>query len=739
MEDQEIIREFLVESTENLARVDREMVELERQPQNTDLLASVFRTIHTIKGTCGFLGFTRLEAIAHATENILSELRSGKRELTVELTSVILDAVDAIKRILASIETGGEEGPVFEQNVLACLRGVLGPGEEKDDEPARASEPRRSTLAADPAAGEESRQPKSSLVSDAGLRVDVGLLDRLMDMVGELVLTRNQVLQYNAQREDATLNTVSQRLNLITTELQEGVMKTRMQPIGVVWNKLPRIVRDLATMLRKEIDLRMEGAETELDRTIIEAIKDPLVHIVRNSCDHGIEAREVRVEQGKPARGCLSLRAFHEGGQVNIEISDDGAGMDPQRLRSKAQERGLLTAEQAQRLSDRDAVNLVFLAGFSTAQTVTNISGRGVGMDVVRTSIERIGGTVDLASTPGQGTTVRVKIPLTLAIIPGLVVWAGGERFLVPQASLQELIRLEGDAARTRIEYIQHTAVCRLRDRLIPLADLNQVLGLTSRRSAEEVSILVLQAGDAPFGLIVDTISDTQEIVVKPLGQHLKGLNCYAGATIMGDGKIALILDVAGIAARAEIFAAAEEEGAADRGAQVAVSGTLTSSLLLFRAGEFRRIAMPLGAVSRLESIPRSRVERASGREVVQYRNRLLPLVPLAGMLGSRAECQEEEQLHVVVYRAGSTDLGLVVDEITDIIQENVLSPYGSDRPGLVGSAIVGGKSTDFLDLDAVAGWANLAGEGSLANLRRMLSAGEQPAAEKGVMGEVAS
>ncbi|MGD0295560.1 MAG: chemotaxis protein CheA [Bryobacteraceae bacterium] len=739
MEDQEIIREFLVESTENLARVDREMVELERQPQNTDLLASVFRTIHTIKGTCGFLGFTRLEAIAHATENILSELRSGKRELTVELTSVILDAVDAIKRILASIETGGEEGPVFEQNVLACLRGVLGPGEEKDDEPARASEPRRSTLAADPAAGEESRQPKSSLVSDAGLRVDVGLLDRLMDMVGELVLTRNQVLQYNAQREDATLNTVSQRLNLITTELQEGVMKTRMQPIGVVWNKLPRIVRDLATMLRKEIDLRMEGAETELDRTIIEAIKDPLVHIVRNSCDHGIEAREVRVEQGKPARGCLSLRAFHEGGQVNIEISDDGAGMDPQRLRSKAQERGLLTAEQAQRLSDRDAVNLVFLAGFSTAQTVTNISGRGVGMDVVRTSIERIGGTVDLASTPGQGTTVRVKIPLTLAIIPGLVVWAGGERFLVPQASLQELIRLEGDAARTRIEYIQHTAVCRLRDRLIPLADLNQVLGLTSRRSAEEVSILVLQAGDAPFGLIVDTISDTQEIVVKPLGQHLKGLNCYAGATIMGDGKIALILDVAGIAARAEIFAAAEEEGAADRGAQVAVSGTLTSSLLLFRAGEFRRIAMPLGAVSRLESIPRSRVERASGREVVQYRNRLLPLVPLAGMLGSRAECQEEEQLHVVVYRAGSTDLGLVVDEITDIIQENVLSPYGSDRPGLVGSAIVGGKSTDFLDLDAVAGWANLVGESSLANLRRMLSAGEQPAAEKGVMGEVAS
>jgi two-component system, chemotaxis family, sensor kinase CheA len=736
MEDQEIIREFLIESVENLARVDREMVELEREPGNAHLLASVFRTIHTIKGTCGFLGFARLEAIAHAAEDILSDLRKGQRALSSELTTLILAAVDAIKRILGSIESGADEGPPFEQEILARLRGVMRAAESLPEsvdgalEEDHASGPEAGAAPPSSAvrAGESAR-PRSAHAADTGLRVDVGLLDRLMDMVGELVLTRNQVLQYNAQREDATLNAVSQRLNLITSELQEGVMKTRMQPIGVVWNKLPRIVRDVAAALDKDIELRMEGSETELDRTIIEAIKDPLVHIVRNSCDHGIETAPVRVAQGKPARGTLALRAFHEGGQVNIEISDDGAGIDVERVRAKAIERGLLTSEQSQRMPDREALNLVFLPGFSTARVVTSISGRGVGMDVVRTSIERIGGSVDLISSSGQGTTVKVRIPLTLAIIPGLVVWSGGERFLVPQASLQELIRIEGEGARTRIEYVHQTPVYRLRNRLIRLADLNALLGLTARRGPDEASIVVLQAGEECFGLMVDSISDTQEIVVKPLGQHLKGLNCYAGATIMGDGRIALILDVAGLAARAEVFAGQREEMAAADQTRAPAEAQEKKSLLLFRAGDCGRIAMPLDAVSRLERIPRSDVERACGREVIQYRNRLLPLVRLAGMLGENSE--DHEELPVVVYRAGATDLGLVVDEIADIVEECVLSPYGSDRAGLVGSAIVGGKTTDFLDLDVVAGWASLASESSVAGLRRALAADGQSVREE--------
>ena len=313
------------------------------------------------------------------------------------------------------------------------------------------------------AARREEDADRHSAVVDANIRVGVDLLDKLMDLVGELVLTRNQILQFNTEREDATLNATSQRLNLLTTELQESVMKTRMQPIGVVWNKFPRVVRDMSVSLGKQIELVMDGAETELDRTIIESIRDPLMHIVRNSCDHGIELPDDRVSAGKPPQGKLLLRAFHEGGQVNIEISDDGAGIDGERVRQKAVEKGLLRPEQASKLSEREAINLIFLPGFSTSQTVTNISGRGVGMDVVKSHVEKIGGVVDVSSLPGEGSTVKIKIPLTLAIIPGLVVTSGGQRFVIPQVSLLELIRVEGGASDKRIEHVHGTPVYRRR------------------------------------------------------------------------------------------------------------------------------------------------------------------------------------------------------------------------------------------------------------------------------------
>jgi two-component system chemotaxis sensor kinase CheA len=585
MEDSEIVQEFLIESNENLARLDQEMVDLERQPKNLELLSSVFRTIHTIKGTCGFLGFERLGALAHVTESILSELRDGKRDLDTPLTSLVLDSFDGIKRILRSIEASGNEGEAFEGELLARLERAKNHKLEAD---APAVQEKPAALAGPPIPQEPGTSSRGTSAAETTLRVDVGFLDRLMNLVGELVLTRNQVLQHSALQEDTPFNAISQRLNLITTELQEAVMKSRMQPIGLVWSKLPRVVRDLAASVGKEIALEMEGAGTELDRTTIEAIKDPLTHIVRNSCDHGIESPARRLEQGKPARGRLSLRAFHEGGQVNIEIADDGAGIDSQRVKSKAVERGLISVDQAQRMSDRDAINLVFLPGFSTAETITSISGRGVGMDVVRTHIERIGGTVDLISESGRGTTVRVRIPLTLAIIPGLVVTAGGERFVIPQIGLHELIRLEGDAVRTRIEHVHATPVFRHRDVLLPLADLNQVLGLESRRSPDEISVVVLQADGRSFGLILDSICDSQEIVVKPLGLQVKGVNCYAGATIMGDGGIALILDVMGVGVRSGVIAESGEK----KRTQTAVAlqnGVRDErrSLLLFRAGSF--------------------------------------------------------------------------------------------------------------------------------------------------------
>jgi two-component system chemotaxis sensor kinase CheA len=524
-----------------------------------------------------------------------------------------------------------------------------------------------------------------------------------MDLVGELVLTRNQILQFNTEREDAALNATSQRLNLITTELQEGVMKTRMQPIGVVWNKLPRVVRDMAVSLGKTIQLDMDGAETELDRTIIEAIKDPLMHLVRNSCDHGIESPEARIRAGKPPQGRLTLRAFHEGGQVNIEIGDDGAGIDLVRVKQRAIDNGLLRIEQAERLSDREAFNLIFLPGFSTAQAVTNLSGRGVGMDVVKTRIEKIGGVVDVFSRHGEGATVKIRIPLTLAIIPGLVINSGGERFVIPQVSLLELIRLEGDSTGKHIEHVHGTPVLRRRGSLLPVTYLNHVLGLKTAEEVEAVSVVVLQAEDRQFGLVVDGINDTQEIVVKPLGKQLKGLTLYAGATIMGDGRVALILDVLGIGQRSGVFGELREQtrAAEKQKPQVKIE---QQRLLLFRAGSFDRLAVPLSLVARLEEFPQSAIEHASGGQVVQYRDRILPLVSLRTVLEPDVPVlvQAADPVQVVVFNDGDHSLGMVVDEILDVAEEAVTVRQKSARKGILGSAVVGNLVTDFLDLNEV-------------------------------------
>ncbi len=533
--------------------------------------------------------------------------------------------------------------------------------------------------------------------------MDVGLLDKLMNLVGELVLARNQVLQFTTQKEDATLNATAQRLNLITTELQENVMKTRMQPIGVVWNKLPRLVRDTAHACGKLVSLDMEGSSTELDKTIIEAIKDPLTHLVRNCCDHGIEAPADRARAAKPPHGVITLKAYHEGGQVNIEVADDGAGVDVVSVKAKAIEKGLLRAEQAERMSEHEAMHLMFLPGFSTAREITNVSGRGVGLDVVRCNIERIGGIVDVSSSKGKGTLFRLKIPLTLAIIPGLVAVSGGERFLIPQASLLELIRIEGDST-SRIERVHGTPVYRRRGRLLPLAFLNQVLGLPASSHTDVVNIVVLQAEDRQFGLVVDGIKDTQEIVVKPLGKQLKGLSVYSGATIMGDGRVALILDVLGIGQRSGVLANRQTQDRA--GTQVlAATASEAQRILLFRAGSFARLAVPLSLVARLEEFPRSSVERAGGRYVVQYRGGILSVVSLASVLEPESDADtalNQDPVQVIVFSDGHRSLGIMVDQIVDIVDDTVAIRQSSRKPGLLGSAVVAKQVTDFLDVRTV-------------------------------------
>jgi two-component system chemotaxis sensor kinase CheA len=717
MDDPDITQEFLVESAENLARLDEEIVKLEQDRKNARLLDSIFRTIHTIKGTGGMLGFSGIEGIAHLTENLLSQLRNGERELSSQLVSLILQSVDAIKGKLAAIETTGKEGSISYESLREQLK--LASEASKGDVPQPLPvEKTKPIPTAKPAESDAPQTPKT-LPEDSTIRVDVVLLDRLMNLVGELVLARNQILQFNTSQDDSTLHATSQRLDLITTELQEGVMKTRMQPIGTVWNKLPRVVRDLAASSKKSIRLEMDGAETELDRTIIEAIKDPLTHLVRNCCDHGVETPESRKQAGKPEQGTISLRAYHEGGQVNIEISDDGAGIDPQRLKEKAKQKGLLRAEHADRMSDREVLDLIFLPGFSTAEKVTNISGRGVGMDVVKTNIEKIGGAVDLTSKPGQGTIFKVKIPLTLAIIPGLVVISGGERFVIPQVSLLELIGLEGEGGKTQIESVHGTPVYRRRGKLLPLVYLNQVLQISgTSEQSEAISIVVLQAEDRHFGLVVDGISDTQEIVVKPLGKQLKGLSCYAGACIMGDGKVALILDVMGLAQRANVINEARARSLAEKVADAAATGAEARTFLLFAGPGDSRMAVPLDMVARLEELPASQVENAGTQWVAQYRGQILPLINLEVALAERrkqrrhkpdtADPSSKALFQVVVCNHEGHQVGLLVEQILDIVEDAAELKYPASRAGVLHSAVINGKVTELLDIPAVLRAANV-------------------------------
>jgi two-component system chemotaxis sensor kinase CheA len=729
-EDDETIREFLIESRENLDRLDQEMVELEKKPQDRELLGAIFRTIHTLKGASGFLAFTKLEQVTHQAENLLSLLRDGKLVLTSARVTVILETVDAVREILDSVENDGKEGPVAIDGLVERLRAAssdetpqpiapVAPAPSIEArpatsvavpaEPAKAAKPAPEKPAPKPekqpapAAAEEEDKARFS-AADASIRVGVGLLDKLMDLVGELVLARNQILQFTAEHEDSKLTSTSQRLNLITSELQEGVMKTRMQPIGVVWNNLPRVVRDMAVSLGKQIELKMEGAGTELDRTIIEAIKDPLVHLVRNACDHGLEAPEKRLAAGKPVCGTMTLRAYHEGGQVNIELSDDGAGVNLARVREKAIETGILRPEQVDKLTERETINLIFHPGFSTAREISNISGRGVGMDVVRSRIEAIGGVVDVLSQSGRGTTIKIRIPLTLAIIPGLVISSGGERFIIPQVSLLELIRIEtGNSSGKQIEYVHGVPVYRRRGSLLPVAYLNQILGLKPAGPDDVVNMVVLQAEDRQFGLVVDGISDTQEIVVKALGKQLKSLTLFAGATIMGDGKIALILDVMGVGQRSGVLVQSTERVRARDEAGNHSKEERRQTLLLFQAGSFDRLAVPLSLVARLEEFPLSALEQAGGRPVLQYRNSILPLIPLREFLEPGSSPSEPgELLQVIVFNQGSSSIGLIVDQIVDVTEETVTARQVSTRKGILGSAVVGNQVTDFLDLNAV-------------------------------------
>jgi two-component system chemotaxis sensor kinase CheA len=746
---QQLIADLLVESFEGLDRYDHELLSIESDTAGPDTLNVIFRVIHTIKGTAGCLGLSHIQRVAHTGENLLDLLRGGGIHATPDIIGALLKLSDALRSMLRTLEASGSEGDADHSTLIDLLDRLQEPlGEVEpvtapqsaspvakeepiraparampamssgeaygffDDEPAsvapalemvRAPVVEMAPTSAAPATTDVAHnpdQPVRSAAEDSAIRVDVAHLDRLMNLVGELVLARNQILQKASLGQDTTLLSAAQRLNVITTELQEGVMKTRMQPIGNVWARFPRIVRDVAIDLGKKVRLFMEGKDTELDRTIIEAIKDPLIHIVRNAIDHGIESPEKRLAAGKAEEGALVLRAFHEGGQVIIEIADDGAGIHAEKVRARAVRDGRITPDQAARMSDRDAFALIFLPGLSTAEKITNVSGRGVGMDVVKTNIERIGGSIELRSEMRVGTTLRIKIPLTLAIIPALIVTAGGERFAIPQVSLVELVRIDGSESGHGIESLYGAPVFRLRERLLPLAMLDRELGLVPATEGESAdrkdsNLIVLQADGKQFGLVVDDINDTQEIVVKPLSKLFRTLNCYAGATIMGDGQVALILDVLGLAQRASVLSETEKHA----GASSTTAAVIREKLLLVEGGTGSKLAIPLRVVDRLEEFERSSIEYSAGRQVVQYRGGVLPLVPLSQLVPSVGEVgNTTDSVHVVVYSTGGRSIGLVVGQVSDIVEEESGSRGEPDGTGLLGTAIIQGKVVDLFD-----------------------------------------
>jgi two-component system chemotaxis sensor kinase CheA len=540
----DVVKEFLVESYENLDRLDRDFVDLEQNPSN-ESLANIFRAIHSIKGTCGFLGFSKLESLTHAGEGLLSLLRDGQLQVNRRIIDALLAMIDAVRELLSRIETDGAEGDLDYTSLIELLGALQKNGGIPVDRQG-ASPPARAELSS----AMQNQSELRTAVLDSTVRVDVRLLDKLMNLAGELVLARNQITQVATNQEGSVPWPALHRLNLVTAELQEKIRKSHMQPIGNVWNKFPRLARSLAAACGKQVRVAMAGEETELDRTIVEAIKDPLTHVLRNSVDHGIETPAARIAAGKVAEGRIMLRAFHEGGQVVIEIRDDGAGINPGDIRHKALQLGVISTDQARRMAERELINLIFLPGFSTAQKVTNLSGRGVGLDVVRTNIEKISGRVDVKSKWREGTTIKFKIPLTLAVIPALMVRAGSDTYAIPQLSVLELVRLAGEQAKKAINNVHKAPVFRWRGNLLPLVQLSKLLKASEQphENGACINIVVLQANGREFGLVVDRIGDCIDIVAKPLGKQLKKHLAFSGATILGDGGVALILDVSGIA-----------------------------------------------------------------------------------------------------------------------------------------------------------------------------------------------
>lgn len=737
----DIVKEFLSQSFGHLEEAEKLLKDVDSDAIDEALISEIIKHTEVIRGTGGFLSFRNLALLLLSFRNILKAVASKKVVFEGEAKTTLENLLNGAGQILSNIEILDTEGDLQFKKLIDTANRLLSGEPQKDkeevkkpeeDEKSKENTPTtgKGTEKTDAKAAKKATGKDKSSLTDNSIRVDVGLLDSLMNLVGELVLTRNQILQFTTENSNLGLANSTQDLNLIVTELQEGVMKTRMQTIGTIWRKFPRVVRDLSKACNKQARVEMEGEDTELDKTIIEAIKDPLTHLVRNSVDHGIEMPEDRIKKGKSAEGRLLLHAFHEGGSVIIEIVDDGGGINAEKVRDKAVANGVITQAEAARMTEREMLGLIFKPGLSTAKKVSNISGRGVGMDVVKTYIERIGGSVEVMSKIDLGTTIRIKIPLTLAIIPALMVKVASHRFAIPQVNLLELVRLEGEQINKEIEMVQGTPIYRLRGKLLPLVFLRKELELKedtegisfkpqakkesqeasgeapvpvetgSKEDTVAINIIVLQAENQVFGLVVDEVIDTEEVVVKPLSKLLKSIPILAGATIMGDGKVALILDVVGIAHKGNVMA--KEQNLRKSGKNtVRKESSEHATFLLARVSENRQVAVLLSAISRLEEIKASQLESAGNQTVIQYRGYLMPLVWLTQLLGGgRSNPDSEDYMQVIVCSKNGLNVGLIVDEIVDVVDERVV---GNERTGIIsGVQVIQNQVTEIVNIKDV-------------------------------------
>ena len=694
--DASAIPEFLEEAHEIVNLLNQQIVELENNPGSPDLISSLLRSFHTLKGSSGYMGFKKIETLTHSMENLLITLQEGKTTAETPFFNCLLKMMDTLREILSHLQTDGNEGnPPVDALVaeMASLQGaadiIVAPAEAPEDN-------RKQTPVV-----QDDKDDKSE---SANIRVNVELLDSLMNLVGEVVLARNQFSRIIHDHNDSTIQGTSQSLNRVTTDLQETVMKARMQPIKNVWGKLPRMIRDLSMNCGNKIRLEMEGQDSDLDKSLISAIQDPLMNIIRNAIVHGIESPEERRDLGKPEEGVIRLRAFNQSGQIHIEVQDDGRGVNFQAIKNQAVNEKRITPEKAESLSDKDCGKLLFMSGFSMTENSLLKPAKGTGLTHTRAKIEKIGGTLDIEIQPGMSTTLKIKIPLTLSIIPALIVSSGSNRFAIPQVNIKELIWLEGEQSLQQTEEIAGSQFYRSRGKLLPLVQLSQILKNGNGERRSDLNIVVLQADDTQFGLVVEQIHNTEEIVVKTLENLLKDIEVFSGGTIMGDGEIVLILDVIGLAQNAQVVSGESLPDELIESASISKDKDgEAQDMLIVSLGNDRRASIPLSDVTRLEELKKSDLEISGKESVIQYRGEIMPLIDIPKLFNaSNGLSETRDKLEVVVHTHEGKSMGLNVESILDIVQAKTDQKRANQALNLLGTIVTDNAVIDVIDVQTI-------------------------------------